>query len=185
MKKNKNLDSIIRAVHRKNMLFSLLHLLSVLVVAFIFDKLAEFLIFMISYTLIRSEFTKAVHGSDFTSSASKSIKLCRIITTTVQLVSIVFLIKINISKYINILFAVALGIVNFIAKDYLEFKVKKCKFYKGMSAEDIPKDLIGIEYEIIKQYYVNRYKLDKIAFNLNYSTDNIKKLKAKIIKRYS
>ena len=44
---------------------------------------------------------------------------------------------------------------------------------------------LGIEYDIILQYYVKRYKLDKIAINLNYSVDNIKKLKAKIIKRYS
>lgn len=54
-----------------------------------------------------------------------------------------------------------------------------------MKVEDLPKDLKGIEYDIIYQYYVKRYKLDKIAINLNYSVDNIKKLKAKIIKRYS
>jgi hypothetical protein len=78
-----------------------------------------------------------------------------------------------------------LGIINFLAKDYLEHKVKKIKFYKGMLAEDIPDDLVGIEYEIIYQYYVKRYKLDKIGYNLNYSKDNIYKIKAKIIKRYS
>ena len=54
-----------------------------------------------------------------------------------------------------------------------------------MKVDELPKDLKGIEYDIILQYYVKRYKLDKIAINLNYSVDNIKKLKAKIIKRYS
>ena len=185
MKKKKNLNSIIRAYKVKNLLLSLLHLTFVLIIAFISNKLAEFLIFMLTYTFIRDEFEKAIHGSDFTNSPSKAIKLCRLITTIVQLVSLIFLISFNISKYINILFAVCLGVVNFIAKDYLEYKVKKCKFYKGMLAEDIPDDLVGIEYEIIKQYYVNRYKLDKIAYNLNYSKDNINKIKAKILKRYS
>ena len=140
---------------------------------------------MVTYTFIRDEFEKAVHGSDFTTSAHKGIVYCRIITTIVQLISIIFLVKVDISKYINILLAGVLGIINFLAKDYLEHKVKQIKFYKGMSAEDIPKELVGIEYEIIKQYYVLRYKLDKIAYNLNYSADNIYKIKAKIIKRYS
>lgn len=185
MKKKKNLNSIIRAYKTKNLLLSLLHLLVVLIVAFISDKLIEFLIFMLTYTFIRDEFTKAVHGSDFTDSAHKSIVLCRIITTCVQLVSIIFLIKVDISKYINILLAGNLGLINFFAKDYLEYKVKKIKFYKGMLAEDIPDDLVGIEYEVIYQYYVKRYKLDKIAYNLNYSKDNINKIKAKILKRYS
>ena len=150
----------------------------VFVIAFISDKLLEFLVFMLTYTFIRDEFTKAVHGSDFTDSAHKGIKLCRLITTIVQLVSIIFLIKVDISKYINILLAGVLGIINFIAKDYLEHKIKKIKFYKGMNKDDIPQELTGIEYEIIYQYYVMRYKLDKIAYNLNYSKDNINKIKA-------
>ena len=66
-------------------------------------------------------------------------------------------------------------------KNVIEYKVKKTKFYKGMLAENIPKDLVGIEYEIIYQYYVLRYKLDKIGYNLNYSSDNIYKIKAKIL----
>jgi hypothetical protein len=94
-------------------------------------------------------------------------------------------VKVDISKYINIGLAVVLGIINFLTKDYLEHKVKKIKFYKGMLAEDIPDYLVGIEYEVIYQYYVKRYKLDKIAYNLNYSKDNINKIKAKVIKRYS
>ena len=140
---------------------------------------------MLTYSVIRNEFTKAVHGSDFTTSAHKGIVLCRIITTIVQLISIIFLVKVDISKYINIWLAGCLGIINFFAKDYLEYKIKKTKFYKGMLAEDIPKDLVGIEYEIIYRYYVKRYKLDKIAYDLQYSYDNVYKIKAKILKRYS
>lgn len=184
-KKKKNLNSIIRAYKTKNLIISLLHLLFVLVVAFISDKLIEFITFMFTYTLIRSEFTKAIHGSDFTDSAHKGIIYCRIITTIVQLLSIIFLVKVDISKYINLLLAVLLGIINFLAKDYLEHKVKSIRFYKGMSADDIPKDLKGIEYDIIYQYYVKRLKLQKIAFNLKYSYDNVYKIKAKVVKRYS
>ena len=185
MKKNKNLNKIILQNKIKNISLSLLYLLGVLIIAFIFDKLIEFLIFMITYTVIRNEFTKAVHGSDFTTSAHKGIVYCRIITTIVQLISIIFLVKVDVSKFINMGLAWCLGVINFFAKDYLEHKVKKCIFYKGMSSDKIPSELTGIEYEIINQYYVKRYKLDKIALNLGYSYDNINKIKAKIIKRYS
>ena len=99
--------------------------------------------------------------------------------------TIIFIIKVAISRYVNLILAFVLGIINFLGKDYLEYKINKVIFYKGMKVDDLPKDLKGIEYDIILQYYVKRYKLDKIAFNLNYSVDNIKKLKAKIIKRYS
>lgn len=58
-------------------------------------------------------------------------------------------------------------------------------FFKGMTKEELPKNLRGIEYQIMYQYYVKRDKLDKIAMNLGYSTSNIKCLKSHIMKRYS
>ena len=169
----------------KNTLISLLYLLIVFIFAFISDKIYEIFTFILTYTIIRCEFTKAIHGSDFTKSAYKGIVYCRIITFVIQIISIIFIINIDISKYINLILAFILGIINFLGKDYLEYKLNKVVFYKGMKVDELPKDLKGIEYDIIYQYYIKRYKLDKIAINLNYSVDNIKKLKAKIIKRYS
>lgn len=169
----------------KNTAISLIYLLMVCLFAALVDKIYEGLVFIMTYTLIRCEFTKAVHGSDFTKSAYKGIVYCRLITFAVQIVSLIFIIAVDISKYINLVLAFLLGVINFLSKDYLEHKLHNVVFYKGMKVEDIPKDLKGIEYDIIYQHYVLRYKLDKIAINLNYSVDNIKKLKAKIIKRYS
>lgn len=169
----------------KNTLISLLYLALVFLFAFINNKLYEGFALILTYTIIRCEFTKAIHGSDFTKSAYKGIKYCRIITFVIQIISVVFIINIDISRYVNLILAFILGVINFLGKDYLEYKLHKVVFYKGMKVEDLPKDLKGIEYEIMYQYYVKRYKLDKIAINLNYSIDNIKKLKAKVIKRYS
>ena len=58
-------------------------------------------------------------------------------------------------------------------------------FFKGMTKEELPKNLRGIEYQIMYQYYVKRDKLDKIAMNLGYSASNIKCLKSHIMKKYS
>ena len=181
--KKKKINRVLFKIRMKNTILDILYLLIVFLFALIFDKWFEMLIFVISYTLIRTEFLKAIHGSDFTESAKKGIIYCRIITFIVEIISVLFICNLNISKYINIILAVVLGIINFFAKDYLEYKIKKMVFYKGM--KEIPKELKGIEYEIMYQYYIKRYKLDKIAMNLGYSVDNIKKIKAKILKRYS
>lgn len=181
----KSLSKIILENRIKNIIISLLYLLFVIFIAIMFDKLFEFLVFLVTFSFIRNEFTKAIHGSDFTNSAHKSIVYCRLITTIIQIISIIFLIKFDISKYINLLLAFCLGILNFFCKDYLEYKVKKQLFYKGMAKEDIPEDLKGNEYKIIYMYYIESYKLDKIAISLGYSVDNVKKIKSKILKRYS
>lgn len=189
MKRNKSLKWIIFKTKIENLFLDIIFLTLPLVIALMFNLLLEMFIFVISYTFIRLEFTKAVHGSDFTKSARKGIWLCRLITTTVQIISIIFLIKLNISKFFNIILAFSLGVVNFFTKDYLEYRRKKYLekkiFYKGMLKEELPKELTGLEYEIMYQYYVKRYLLNKIAINVRYSIDNVKKIKAKILKRYS
>lgn len=170
----------------KNILLDLIDYAVIFTLAYFFNKWFEMCIYVLTYTFIRHEFSKGVHGKDFTESYSKGIKYCRYITFSIQLISLIFIISVDLSKYINLILAFILGIINFFVKDYLEFYVTtKIVFYKGMTEDDIPKDLVGIEKEIVLQYYIKRYKLDKIAFNVGYSVDNVKKLKAKIIKRYS
>ena len=180
-----NLNSIIWKHRIKNLLLDFSAYLVIFILAYIFDKWLEMLIFITSYTFIRLEFTKMIHGKDFTNSYAKGIVYCRIITLVVQVVSLFFLIKLNISKYANILLAVLLGVINFFAKDYLEYKVKKTIFFKGMSKEQLPIDLKGVEYDIMYQYYVKRNKLEYIAQKVSYSISNVKQIKANILKRYS
>lgn len=179
------MKSAIMKFRIKQTIISLLYLSIVILFAYINNKVIETLIYILTYSIIRNEFTKAVHGSDFTNSAYKGIVYCRIITFIVQIISVIFILTINISKYINLLLAFILGILNFLSKDYLEHKMKSVIFYKGMKEVEIPNDLKGIEYDVIFKYYVKREKLEKIALELNYSIDNVKKIKSKIIKKYT
>lgn len=180
------MNKIILKFRIKNLLQDFIFYAIIFILAYLFNKMFEITCYILTYTAIRNEFSKAVHGKDFTSSAYKGIKYCRYITFCIQLISLIFLITIDLSKYINLILAFILGIINFFAKDYLEYIIStKIVFYKGMKEEDLPKDLYGIQYQIMYQYYVKRYKLDKIALNVNYSVENVKKIKAKIIKRYS
>ena len=180
-----SLNSIIRKNNIKNFIYDFSAYLIIFILAVIFDKWLEMLVYITTYTIIRSEFTKMIHGKDFTESYAKGIVYCRIITFVVQAISITFLIKANISRYGNMILALALGVINFFAKDYLEYKVKKTIFFKGMTKEQLPTDLKGVEYDIMYQYYVKRYKLEYIAQKVSYSISNVKQIKANILKRYS
>lgn len=180
-----NLKKIILKNNIKNLIYDFSAYLIIFILAIIFNKWLEMLMYIVTYSVIRFEFIKMVHGKDFTNSYSKGIIYCRIITFVVQAISLIFLIKINISRYGNIILALALGIINFFAKDYLEYKIKKIVFFKGMTKEQLPNDLKGIEYEIMYQYYVKRNKLEYIAQKVGYCLSNVKTLKRNILKRYS
>lgn len=180
-----NLNKIIWKHRIKHILLDFSAYLIIFVLAILFDKWLEMLMYIVTYSIIRFEFVKMVHGKDFTNSYSKGIVYCRIITFVVQAISLIFLIKINISRYGNMLLALALGLINFFAKDYLEYKVKKTIFFKGMSKEQIPTDLKGIEYNIMYLYYVERQKLEYIAQKVGYCLSNVKTKKREILKRYS
>ena len=118
MKRNKSLKWIIFKTKIENLFLDIIFLTLPLVIALMFNLLLEMFIFVISYTFIRLEFTKAVHGSDFTKSPSKAIWICRLITTVVQLISIIVVVKLDISKYVNILLAVVLGVINHFVRDW-------------------------------------------------------------------
>ena len=115
-----NLNKKLLAFKIKNILITLLNLSLIFLIAYLFNRWFEMLVFTLTYNIIRCEFTKAVHGNDFTTSHNKAIRLCRLITFIVQFISIIFLMTINLSKYLNIFLACVLGIINFILKYYIE-----------------------------------------------------------------
>ena len=114
----------------KEKFISILNMVAILLLSYFFNKWFEMFIFMLTYNLIRCEFLLAVHGSDFVNSPSKSIILCRIITFIIQLTSIMFLISIDMSKFLNTFLASSLGAINYLLKFYLqrtlnlEFKIR-------------------------------------------------------------
>ena len=59
---------------------------------------------------------------------------------------------------------------------------------KGMSKENLIElsliyDWSELEYNILRDYYVNRIGLENIAYNYDYSVANIKKIKANALKK--
>ena len=160
----KSLTRIIREEKIKNATYDIIFLLVVFIVAYLFNKWYEAFIYIFSYTFIRLEFTKAIHGKDFTEYYYKGIKYCRYITFVVQLISLIFIINVNISKYINLSLAFILGIINFFAKDYLEIvmlnkhyeeKIKEfnSKPLEELSVEEMKRLMPSIKYDRLEIVY--------------------------------
>lgn len=68
------------------------------------------------------------------------------------------------------------------------FKYKERIIRKGINEQELiqmcdEKGLNELEKSIMVDYYCKGYKLDKIAIKNQYSVDNIKKIKAKLLKR--
>ena len=157
----------------------------VLATSSIFGVLLEMSLFILYFYFIKELFSKQFHADTIVKSPSKAVALCFTITFLTQFTFIFILVHFELSFYTNIYLGIGLGLFSYMLQDYLESKFKKLVFFKGMKVEDLPNDLVGIEYEVMKRYYVDRYQIKEIASDLGYGIDNIKKIKAKIIKRYS
>ena len=157
----------------------------VLATSSIFGVLLEMSLFILYFYFIKELFSKQFHADTIVKSPSKAVALCFTITFLTQFTFIFILVHFELSFYTNIYLGIGQGLFSYMLQDYLESKFKKLVFFKGMKVEDLPNDLVGIEYEVMKRYYVDRYQIKEIASDLGYGIDNIKKIKAKIIKRYS
>ena len=162
-----SLNSIILKHRIKNTFWDILAYLAVFILAYIFNKPYELFIYIVSYTFIRNEFTKAIHGKDFTDSSAKAIIYCRLITMVIQSVSIIFLININFLRYVNILLAVSLGVINFFAKDYFEYHLVKTNLWlineETLEKLVIKNNLTPLAKNRLKMRYIDKKKIREIA----------------------
>lgn len=167
----------LNSVALKYHLLLILQYVIMLVLAFIFDRVIELLTMIPLFFIYTKKYTKQYH--------CKTLIKCGVFSIFIFTLSFILMPSKNQFVFSSVIFVYAITTISYFVKDYIERKIPKVIFFKGMEVEDLPKDLVGIEKDLMIQYYIKRYKLDKIAFNLGYSVDNIKKIKSKIIKRYS
>lgn len=148
----------------------------ILLFAFLNDKLLEIITTIIFFFIFRKRFEKQYHA--------KSLIHCSIISIIVFIILTRIALRFSISILFIIILTFSTNLISFYVRDYLDKNIKTT-FYKGMNADELPSDLKGIDYDIMNLYYVKRKQLEYIAGAVNYSVDNVKKLKAKILKRYS
>ena len=63
------MNKIILKFRIKNLLQDVIFYAIIFILAYLFDKIIEITCYILTYTAIRNEFSKAIHGKDFTNSA--------------------------------------------------------------------------------------------------------------------
>lgn len=183
----KSLNSVILKHKITDVLYDILAYSVVIILSYLLNKPFELFTYIISYTFIRNEFTKAVHGKDFTTSYVKGNIYCRIITMTVQLISIIFLINIEVSKYINVLLSITLGISNFFVKDYLEYHLVKTNLWlindEILDALCIKHNLSNLAKTRLRMRYIEKKKIKEIAMIEGVEIESIEEFFRKLKKR--
>lgn len=171
-------------IYWKLILISIIQFSCILAFAWFNNCLIEMCIIISCFFIFRRNFEKQYHA--------KNGWFCTLYTI------ILFFIISNISPDIKtsiliiIVFTYFINLFLYYVRDYLDlrdrFKAKKVGLSKGISENELvniigDKDINTLEYCILRDYYVNRDKLNNIAIRYNYSLDNINKLKAKAIKK--
>ena len=148
---------------------------------FINNTTWQFVVIFVSFCVMRAVFGKSYHAN--------SIITC----TTLSCVVFVIATRLSLPPYISILCNVIIGLLVAYMMYVLYYFNKYTNsqgitISRGMS-EDALNNLLSnhnvneIETKILKDYYVKRKSLQYIATSVGYSIDNVKKIKAKLLKR--
>ncbi|MGN1337344.1 MAG: accessory gene regulator B family protein [Candidatus Coprovivens sp.] len=141
----------------------------------------EYFIIIISFFIMRQCFGKSYHAD--------SVIKC----TTLSLLVFVLATKLSMPIYLTILCNVLIGCLVAYIMHIWYYYIKytsNCGITvsKGMSIEDLIElknqyGLTELEFNILNDYYINRIKINDIAFKYEYSSDGIKKIKAKALNK--
>ena len=153
----------------------------ILGIAFLFNKILESIVMLVSYFMYRSAFEKELH--------MKTLEDCIKTTLSIFFISIMSLVPNEFSYVAPILFGFTICFVTYKVQDYLDYLVRKStKFYRGMTKEELKSvfevcDLEHEEKKILNLYFVKKLKLWEIANELGYSESSIFKKKHTALKK--
>lgn len=148
---------------------------------FINNVIVEYVIIVMSFFILRKVFGKCYHANSVIKCTTLSI-LVFVIATRLSL-------PLWLSVFCNVLIGCLVAYTMYVMYYFIKFTTTTgITIHKGMSLEDLNSlcelhNVDEIDKTILVEYYVNRKRLDAIAYKLNYSTDAIKKRKANILKR--
>lgn len=141
----------------------------------------QFVVIFASFCIMRAVFGKSYHAN--------SIITC----TTLSCVVFVIATRLSLPPYISTLCNVIIGLLvaymMYVLYYFNKYTTSQgITISRGMSKEALDEilsnhNLNEIETKILTDYYVKRKSLQYIATSVGYSIDNVKKLKAKLLKR--
>ena len=154
--------------------YNLFSMAVIFLISYWLNSVTECIFITLSFWINKFAFGKPFHA--------KNTKTCFIISSA----SYIILNKLATSTIgISLLWQVILGVMfSFITSRFVKNTIKK--LYKGMPVEEFDNKILKItdknslQYKICYMYYIERKSELQISHNVNYSIDNIKKIKSKI-----
>ena len=158
-------------------IYNLFSMAVILLIAYFLNSVIECIFITLSFWINKFAFGKPFHAKD--------TKTCFIISSA----SYIILNKLATSTIgISFLWQVILGVMfSFITSRFVKNTVRK--LYRGMPIDDFNKSILkvtdknSLQYQICYLYYIDRKSELEISYKVNYSIDNIKKIKSKINKK--
>lgn len=179
--------------HCKKTIIYLTLTLATLIVAFLFNRLWEMLLFVACFNFLHACFYKRFHANSIEKDFRKANWLCFIITLSVQTIYLILCISIKTTVYANIFIVIGVCLINCHLQDYLDLiedkikdEIKRAKLgnrvFRGMSMVELECSLIkygivGIPNDVMHHFYVDRMKLQDIADKLGYSIERVQQIK--------
>ena len=149
---------------------------------FVNGVMFEYIIVFISFVIMRGVFGNSYHAQTIT----KCTTLALLIFITATRLSL----PLWVSSLCNVIIGCLVAYMMYVMYYYIKFtNITGITIYKGMCLDDLNSlcdlyHVYGIDRTILKEYYVNRKRLDYIAMKVNYSVDNVKKRKANILNKF-
>lgn len=149
----------------------------IFLIAYLLNSVIECIFITLSFWINKFAFGKPFHAKDsktcFIISSASYIILNKLATSTIG---------------ISFLWQIILGVMfSFITSRFVKSTIKK--LYKGMPIEEFNNSILkvtdkdSLQYKICYLYYIDRKSELEISYKVNYSVDNIKKIKSKINKK--
>lgn len=117
----------------KNILIYVLYRIATIVIAILFNRLFELLLFLIAFRLVRSCFNKQFHADILTESSLKAVRLCRLITISVEMMYLIICINTNITIYSNLIIVISIAALSYFLQYFLERNIINKSILKDKS----------------------------------------------------
>lgn len=166
----------------KLLLCTILQFGGALALGWYFNHLIEIIIIIPLFFWFRSKYTKTFHAN--------TMWLCNAYTLAMFIIIVLLAQPITVSIFLTIILCYFTTEILYFIKDYLDFlKVKDFKIYVGMSKTILEEkckmyDLTEIETKVLIHYYCDKLKRWQIGNILNFSEDNVSKIKAKALEKF-
>lgn len=166
----------------KLLLCTILQFGGALALGWYFNHLIEIIIIIPLFFWFRSKYTKTFHAN--------TMWLCTAYTLAMFTIIVLLAQPITVSIFLTIILCYFTTEILYFIKDYLDFlKVKDFKIYVGMSKTILEEkckmyDLTEIETKVLIHYYCDKLKRWQIGNILNFSEDNVSKIKAKALEKF-